>query len=134
MTTIWRQTHDGYEQLRPAGFPNEAELHTLVSRTPELLPLAGSPEMVVLGDEVALGTGHADVLTVERSGRFVLIEVKLAGNAEARRAVVAQLLAYASFLRGSSLTALEQGALRVQLAKRAATDIASLTAGSNSLT
>ena len=128
MTAIWRQTEDGYERLRPAGFPNEAELHTLVSRTPELLPLAGSPEMVVLGDEVALGTGYADVLALERSGRFVLIEVKLASNAEARRAVVAQLLAYASFLRGSSLAALEQGALRVQLAKRGATDIASLAA------
>jgi len=128
MTAIWRQTEDGYQRLRPAGFPNEAELHTLVSCTPELLPLAGSPEMVVLGDEVALGTGYADVLAVERSGRFVLIEVKLASNAEARRAVVAQLLAYASFLRGSSLAALEQGALRVQLAKRAATDIASLAA------
>jgi len=50
-----------------------------VSCTPERLPLAGSPEMV-LGDEVALGNGYADVRPVERTGRFALIEVKLRGR------------------------------------------------------
>jgi len=128
MTAIWRQTDSGYQRLEPAGFPNEAELHALVSFTPELLPLAGSPEMVVLGDEVALGTGYADVLAVERTGRFALIEVKLASNSEARRAVVAQLLSYASFLRGNTVTGLEQGTLASHLANRAAADIASLAA------
>jgi len=128
MTAIWRQTDSGYRCLEPTGFPNEAELHHLVSFTPELLPLAGAPDLVVLGNEVALGNGYADVLAVERSGRFVLIEVKLARNGEARRAVVAQLLAYASFLRGGEVSALEQGVLSAHLARRGALDIASLAA------
>jgi hypothetical protein len=41
-------------------------------------------------------------------GRLVVIEVKLARNAEARRAVVAQILAYAAYLDGMDPTALEQ--------------------------
>jgi hypothetical protein len=128
MTTIWRRSEAGYERLEPAGFPSEAELHELVSAAPELLPLAGSPDLVTLGDEVALGNGYADVLALERGGRLVLIEVKLAGNSEARRAVVAQLLSYASFLRGNTVVGLERGALASQLAQRGAADIASLAA------
>ena len=128
MTAIWRQSESGYQQLEPAGFPSEAELHVLVSSAPELLPLAGSPDLVTLGDEVSLGNGYADVLALERGGRFVLIEVKLASNSEARRAVVAQLLSYASFLRGNTVGGLERGALAAQLAQRGAVDIASLAA------
>ena len=48
--------------------------------------------MVVVGKEVALGNGYADLLAVEPSGRLVVVEIKLARNAEARRAVVAQVL------------------------------------------
>jgi hypothetical protein len=128
MTAIWRHADEGYRRLEPTGFPNEAELHELISRTPELLPLSGAPDLVVLGNEVALGNGYADVLALERSGRFVLIEVKLARNGEARRAVVAQLLSYASFLRGNEVGALEQGTLAVHLRRRGATDIAALAA------
>lgn len=65
-----------------------------------MLPLAGSPQLAVLGREVRLGAGYADLLAVESSGRLVIIEVKLAGNAEARRAVVAQVLSYAGYLQG----------------------------------
>jgi len=128
VTAIWRQSDSGYQRLEAIELTGEAELHALVSAAPELLPLAGSPDLVTLGDEVALGNGYADVLAVERSGRFVLIEVKLAGNPEARRAVVAQLLSYASFLRGSTVAGLERGTLAAQLAQRGAADIASLAA------
>ena len=128
MTIIWRRSDDGYQRMRPAAFPYEQELHELVSSAPELLPLAGSPDLVTLGDEVALGNGYADVLALERSGRFVLIEVKLASNSEARRAVVAQLLSYASFLHGMSVGGLERGPLAAELAQRGAPDIASLAA------
>ena len=64
---------------------------------------------------MALGGGHADLLGVEPQGRLVLIEVKLARNAEARRAVVAQILAHAAFLRGITLDSLEREVLRGQL-------------------
>jgi hypothetical protein len=65
-----------------------------------MLPLAGTPRLTVLGREVRLGANAADLLAVESSGRIVIIEVKLAGNAESRRAVVAQVLSYAGYLQG----------------------------------
>ena len=77
-----------------------------------MLPLAGSPNLVVIGSEVSLGSGWADLLAVETTGRPVIIEVKLARNAEARRAIVAQALSYAAWLRGSKVEDLERGPLR----------------------
>jgi hypothetical protein len=75
-------------------------LHDLVQNAPQMLPLAGSPRLTVLGREVRLGSGYADLLAVGSTGRLVIIEVKLAGNAESRRAVVAQVLSYAGYLQG----------------------------------
>jgi hypothetical protein len=78
----------------------EAVLHDLVQKAPQMLPLAGAPRLTVLGREVRLGAGAADLLAVESSGRLVIIEVKLADNTESRRAVVAQVLSYAGYLQG----------------------------------
>jgi len=75
-------------------------LHDLVQKAPQMLPLAGSPRLTVLGREVRLGSGSADLLAVESTGRLVIIEVKLAENAESWRAVVAQVLSYAGYLQG----------------------------------
>jgi hypothetical protein len=86
--------------LAPAGFPDEARLHDLIDEAPHMLPLSGSPRLTVVGREVQLGTGYADLLAVEQDGRVAVIEIKLAKNAEARRAVVSQVLAYASYLHG----------------------------------
>jgi hypothetical protein len=63
-----------------------------------LLPLSGQPQLVVVGREVALGGNYADLIALETTGRPVVVEVKLAQNAEARRAVVAQVLTYAAHL------------------------------------
>jgi hypothetical protein len=96
MTAIWQNDGAGWRLLAATGFPQEAALHQLVGGAPQLLPLAGAPRLVVLGSEVPLGSGYADLLAVEVTGRPVVIEVKLAQNAEARRAVygaVALLLA-----------------------------------------
>jgi len=80
-----------------------------------MLPLAGSPRLTILGREVRLGTGYADLLAVESSGRLVIIEVKLAGNAESRRAVVAQVLSYAGYLQGLDPGQLQSQVLATQL-------------------
>jgi hypothetical protein len=79
-----------------------------------MLPLSGQPSLAVVGREVHLGSGYADLLAVETSGRLAIIEVKLARNAEARRAVVSQVLAYASILHGLEVVQLE-GLLRRHL-------------------
>ncbi|GIJ43758.1 hypothetical protein Val02_06440 [Virgisporangium aliadipatigenens] len=104
--------------LVPGDYPTEATLHDLVEQTPQLLPLAGSPRLTVLGREVRLGTGRVDLIAVESSGRLVIVEVKLAGNSETRRAVVAQVLSYAAYLQGLAVGQLETAVLASHLAAR----------------
>src|SRR5262245_11502775 len=98
MASIWTEGPEGWQLLEPSGFSDERTLHQLIADAPQVLPLSGSPRLVVLGTEVPLGPGYADIVAVETSGRPVVIEVKLAKNPEARRAVIAQILAYASNL------------------------------------
>ena len=104
---IWTKDDEGWRLSGPAGFLNEDALHGLIEATPDMLPLAGAPALVILGREVGLGPGSADLLGVETSGRPVIIELKLRKNAEARRAVVAQILAYAAYLHGMTRAQLE---------------------------
>ncbi len=98
MTAIWQKSTAGWSVVQPAGFSVEAVLHDLIEDAPQLLPLAGSPSLVVLGREVHLGSGYADLLAIAPTGDLAIIELKLASNAESRRAVVAQVLSYAAFL------------------------------------
>jgi RecB family endonuclease NucS len=100
VSAIWRRESEEWRPLLPSGFPSEAALHDLVEEAPHLLPLSGDPSLVVVGREVALGPGYADLVAVEFDGRLVVIEIKLRRNAEARRAVVAQVLTYAAYLKG----------------------------------
>lgn len=111
MTGIWTNTGEGWELGSPQPFQDESTLHRLIHENPRLLPLAGSPRLTVLGSEILLGTGYADILAVESSGRPAVIEVKLASNSEARRAIVSQVLAYAAFLQGFDVESLERGPL-----------------------
>ena len=104
---VWTQNDEGWVLSRPEGFPDEATLHRLIEETPEMLPLSGAPPLLILGREVPLGSGYADLVGVETSGRPVVIEVKLAENNEARRVVVAQILAYAASLHGTTREQLE---------------------------
>lgn len=115
MTAVWQQDSEGWRLLSSVGFPDEATLHDLVEQAPHLLPLSGRPNLTVLGREVLLGGNYADLLAVEPSGRIVVVEIKLAKNSEARRAVIAQVLTYAAFLRGTSVKSLETDVLHKHL-------------------
>lgn len=115
MNAIWGSDGNGlWHPLTPVSYPAEAVLHDLVQRAPAMLPLAGAPRLTMLGREVRVGLGAADLLAVESSGRLVIIEVKLAGNAESRRAVVAQVLSYAGYLQGLDVDQLESEVLARQ--------------------
>ncbi|MGE5281750.1 MAG: hypothetical protein ACM3N0_05410 [Chloroflexota bacterium] len=116
MGAIWRQEGEEWQRLSPAGFPSEEKLHDLVEREPSLLPLSGSPSLVVLGREVALGAGFADLVAVEPDGRVAVLEIKLSRNSDARRAVIGQILTYAAYLKGLSIPAFEE-ILRPHLAR-----------------
>lgn len=118
MTAIWSNDGERWALLTPSGFPDEASLHSLIEQSPQLLPLAGSPRLTILGREVRLGNGSADLVAVEPNGRLVVIEVKLANNAEARRAVVAQVLTYAAYLHGVERGDLERVILGGHLHRR----------------
>lgn len=118
MTAIWQHNLDGWRLLSPSGFPDELALHGLVEQAPQILPLAGNPRLVVVGREVNLGGNSADLVAIEPDGRLVIVEIKLAKNAEARRAVVAQILTYAAYFRGLDLETLELGILGSHLHKR----------------
>lgn len=118
MTALWQSDGEGWNLLASAGFPDEAALHGLIEEAPQLLPLSGSPRLVILGREVQLGSNYADLIAVEPTGQLVIIEVKLARNAEARRAVVAQALTYAAFLRGQDVERLERDILMGHLRSR----------------
>ena len=130
MGTIWRKQDDEWQRLAPSGFPSEEKLHDLVESSPGLLPLSGSPSLVVLGREVGLGPGYADLIAVEPDGRLVVVEIKLRRNSEARRAVVAQILTYAAYLKGLGIPDLE-AVLSSHLEKADATSILDLVRGSD---
>ncbi len=104
---IWRKSDEQWQPLLPSGFPSEAALHDLIEEAPNLLPLSGDPTLTLLGREFAIGPGYVDLLAVDAEGRPTIIEIKLRRNAEARRAVVAQILTYAAYLKGLSPADLE---------------------------
>src|SRR5215216_636908 len=123
MAAIWQSDGTGWRLLAPTGFPDEQTLHDLVEETPQILPLAGDPRLVVVGKEVGLGNSYADLVAIEPSGRLVVVEIKLSRNAEARRAVVAQVLTYAAHLKGLSPEALERDVLGRHLRGRGYEDL-----------
>lgn len=51
MTAIWQDDGTGWRLLAPTGFQNEQTLHDLVEETPQILPLAGDPRLVVVGKD-----------------------------------------------------------------------------------
>jgi hypothetical protein len=95
--------------------PTILELLSGSLRFAQKLPLAGSPRLTLLGREMGLGAGYADLIAVESSGRLVIIEVKLAVTAESRRAVVVQVLSYAGYLQGLNPEQLESQLLAKHL-------------------
>lgn len=111
MMAIWRRDGRDWRPLPPSSFPDEQTLESLIEETPHLLPLAGSPQLTIVGRQVALGSLYADLIAVEPTGRLVVIEVKLARNSEARRAIGAQALAYAAALHRTQPEVLERDVL-----------------------
>ena len=118
MADLWHNDGTSWRLLPAQPYANEATLHDLVEQAPHVLPLSGQPRVTVVGREVQLGSGYADLLGVEPDGRLVILEIKLARNSEARRAVVAQVLAYAAYLAGLTVDVVEQQLLARHLSQR----------------
>lgn len=118
MTAIWHRDGGVWGILSPQDYPDEKTLHDLIEEAPQLLPLAGSPRLAIVGREVSLAGGTADLVGVEDNGRLVIIEIKLRRNPEARRAVVAQVLTYAASLKSQTLESAQDTLLKGHLSKR----------------
>jgi hypothetical protein len=129
MSAVWHDDGAGWRLLSPIGFPSEATLHELVEQTPAMLPLAGAPQLAVVGREVSLASGYADLIAIEPSGRPVVIEIKLAHNSEARRAVVSQILTYAAVLHGLTPEQFETDVLGRHLQKLGLSSLADAARG-----
>ena len=119
MTEIWRKTDGTWSTIGASSFTDEQALHDQIVEVPELLPLSGQPQPLLAATfrEVGLGGGSADVLAFTDKGRPVVIEVKLSRNPEAKRAVVAQTLAYAAGLHRITVKELEERILAGHLRK-----------------
>jgi len=84
---------------------NELWLQNLLDQVPGLLPVESIDERVMtplfsLGTEISTPAGPIDNLFLSKNGYLVLVETKLWKNPEARRVAVAQILDYATHLRG----------------------------------
>jgi hypothetical protein len=128
MASIWQNDGTKWTLLNPQGYPDEKTLHELVEEAPQMLPLSGEPRVLIVGKEVVLSGNYADLLGVEPTGRMVLIEIKLSKNAEARRAVVAQILTYAASLAELDRSYIETSLIRGYLAAKGVTSIAEAVA------
>lgn len=95
---------------------NERRLQELIFDHPTCLPLdqiePGIGRLVSVCMELPLGIGSADNLFITPEGNLVLAEVKLWGNPEARRKVVAQALEYATALFKLGYTGLETAVMK----------------------
>ena len=106
---LWNEYDGG---LTPSSlvaiFADEKELHDLIWRNLDILPLSGSPRLTPLKKEARIRKGYADILAVESSGRPVIVEVKLARNEESYSKIVSQILYYGTFLQGLTVKQLRK--------------------------
>jgi|CXWL01.1.fsa_nt_gi hypothetical protein len=100
---------------------DEAWLQNLIQDNPSILPIAeiepGFGDLIPVAKEVSCGSqGVIDNLFLTANGGIAFVETKLWRNPEARRAVVAQTLDYASALAKMSYADFEAAALSGVLA------------------
>ena len=84
-------------------FVVESELQNCLEKFPELIPLKEidpeSPPLLAIGREVSLPEGAAiDLMYVDAGGILTIVETKLARSYQARRAVIGQIVEYASYI------------------------------------
>lgn len=94
------QDEHGVRELEK-GYASEEELQVFLREHPELIPVddieLGTPPLLCIGWEVSVASGSEDLLYLDETGLLTIIETKLGRNRDARRAVVGQILEYASY-------------------------------------
>ena len=95
---LLRGHEEDWRQPSMSGYSDERMLQQLLVETPTLIPGVG--RAVAVDELYVPGAGNVDVVAVEPSGHITLVECKLRRNADARRAVVGQILSYAAATQG----------------------------------
>jgi len=86
-----------FNAITSSNYTSERELQDILADNPALLVNETDPTIALVQTEVNLpNTGKADILFVDSSGLPIVVEVKLAKNAESRREIVAQIFDYIS--------------------------------------
>lgn len=101
--TIVRIEPSGPVGLASEPFSLEKQLEDAVASFPNLMTMPEEPGLALVCQQVSLpGAGVLDILLVSSEGLPVVVEAKLARNAQSRREVVGQVVDYVSAL--TSLT------------------------------
>ncbi|TKJ47083.1 hypothetical protein CEE34_05595 [Candidatus Aerophobetes bacterium Ae_b3a] len=84
-------------------FVVETDLQNCLEKFPELIPLKEidpeSPPLLAIGREVSLPQGAViDLMYVDAAGILTIVETKLARSYQAHRAVIGQIVEYASYI------------------------------------
>lgn len=91
-----------WEFVKATGYQDEAALRDLLVQEPALLPLSeigiNGHAPVAIKEFGLPGAGTSDVIVIDESGAIAIVECKLATNPERKRAVIGQVLDYASAL------------------------------------
>ncbi len=94
----------GWTRLEPSPWRDEEELQRCLQSNSRLIPFSDFEPRVggnwwCATEEKSAGTGSLDLLFLGDQGFPVLLECKLEKNRESRRAIVGQLLEYASIAK-----------------------------------
>jgi hypothetical protein len=104
---------DKWALVESAGYKAETELQRLLAESPSLISLSdilgeASPLVAAVREVGLPGSGSTDILAFNPQGQIVVVECKLAANAEIKRKVIAQVLEYGAFLWEMSYETLNQ--------------------------
>ena len=107
MGVLLRQNGGKWQSIERFTFDNESQLQKMLYASPELIA-ADPEEVIVFTSEAGLpGSGYTDLIGVTGTGKILIVETKLARNAEIRRKVIGQVFEYAAYLWGMSFDQLD---------------------------
>jgi hypothetical protein len=114
MKILIRKHKNGeWQPVSSAQYRAETELQKLLAETPALISLdeikpGVSPPLVAVRECGLPGSGNTDILAFNADGDIVIVECKLAANAEIKRKVIGQVLEYGAYLWGMSYEKLNE--------------------------
>jgi len=97
------QSKDKWDKVSEHSYENESDLQQFLVKNPDLIPVdilgEGRKPIAVSIPEAGLpGSGHTDLIGLDEDGNIIIVETKLASNAEIKRKVIGQILEYGAYL------------------------------------